>query len=332
MKGTHRTSIIRLGFLSAAVVAAAALPGAGHAQPETYPTRPVRLIVPFPPGGSTDFNARAISDKFSALLGQQLVIDNRGGASGQIGTKIAKQSAADGYTLLLHTVAFVTSPILYKNAGYDPLKDFIPLSLLSKVPTTVSVNPSVPVRSVQELLALAKSRPDQLTYASSGIGTNAHITGELFNLMGRTAIRAIHYKGGGPALAAVVSGEVQVGFSNISQTARLAEAGRLRPLAVSSLKRSSALPNLPTVAEAGLPGFEMVAWHIVVAPAGTPAPIVRSLSEKLRATLADPVVLQRFEKSGMDPVPTTPKETTAYLREEQVKWRRVIKQRNISTQ
>jgi tripartite-type tricarboxylate transporter receptor subunit TctC len=185
---------------------------------------------------------------------------------------------------------------------------------------------------VKELLALAKSRPGELNYASAGIGTNAHITGELFNLMGKTAIRAIHYKGGGPALAAVVSGEVQVGFSNISQTARLAEAGRLRPLAVSSLKRSSALPNLPTVAEAGLPGFEMVAWHIVVAPAGTPAPIVRSLSEKLRATLADPVVLQRFEKSGMDPVPTTSKETTAYLREEQVKWRRVIKQRNISTQ
>jgi tripartite-type tricarboxylate transporter receptor subunit TctC len=331
MKGTRRSSI-RFGLFTAAVMAATALPGSGHAQKETYPTRPIRLIVPFPPGGSTDFNARAISDTFSALLGQQLVIDNRGGASGQIGTKIAMQSAADGYTLLLHTVAFVTGPILYKNAGYDPLKDFIPLSLLSKVPTTVSVNPSIPVHSVQELLALAKSRPGELNYASAGIGTNAHITGELFNLMGKTAIRAIHYKGGGPALAAVVSGEVQVGFSNISQTARLAEAGRLRPLAVSSLKRSSALPNLPTVAEAGLPGFEMVAWHILVAPAGMPAATVRMLSEKIRATLADSVVLQRFEKAGMDPVPTTPKETTAYLRDEQVKWRRVINEGNIKAE
>lgn len=320
---------IRFGLLTAALLAATALPA--HAA-EKYPTKPVRLIVPFPPGGSTDFNARAIQDKLSDLLGQQIVIDNRAGASGQIGTRIAKDSTPDGYTLFLHTVVFVTGPMLFQNAGYDPLKDFIPVSLISKVPTTVSVNPSLPVRSVKELLDLAKSRPGQLNYASAGIGTNAHITGELFNLMGNTAIRAIHYKGGGPALAAVVSGEVQVGFSNITQTALLAEAGRLRPLAVSSLKRSSALPNLPTVAEAGLPGFEMVAWHIVGAPAGTPAAIIGTLNEKIRATLSDPVILQRFDKGGMDPVPTTPKETTAYLRNEQVKWRRVIEERNIKAQ
>lgn len=327
MEGICRSSI-RFGLLTAALLAAA-LPA--HAA-ERYPTRPIRMIVPFPPGGSTDFNARAIQDKLSDHLGQQLVIDNRGGASGQIGTKIAMQSAADGYTLVLHTVVFVTGPMLYQNAGYDPLKDFIPVSLISKVPTTVSVNPSIPVHSVKELLEFAKSRPGQLNYASAGIGTNAHITGELFNLMGHTAIQAIHYKGGGPALAAVVSGEVQVGFSNITQTAILAEAGRLRPLAVSSLKRSSALPNLPTVAEAGLPGFEMVAWHIVVAPAGTPAAIIRTLNEKIRATLSDPVILQRFDKGGMEPVPTTPSETTAYLKNEQVKWRRVIQERNIKAQ
>ena len=194
------------------------------------------------------------------------------------------------------------------------------------------MNPSLPVHSVKELLALAKSRPGQLNYASSGIGTNAHITGELFNLMGHTAIRAIHYKGGGPALAAVVGGEVQIGFSNITQTARLAEAGRLRPLAVSSLKRSSALPDLPTVAEAGLPGFEMVAWHIIVAPAGTPSAVIRTLNEKIRATLRDPVILQRFEKGGMESVPTTPSETTAYLKKEQAKWRRVIEERNMKAQ
>jgi tripartite-type tricarboxylate transporter receptor subunit TctC len=319
-------STLRFGMLAAALLAASAVPAPAA---EQYPARPIRIIVPFPPGGSTDFNARAIQDKLSDLLGQQLVIDNRGGASGQLGTRIAKGSAPDGYTLLLHTVAFVTSTILYKNAGYDPLKDFIPLSLISTVPTTVSVNSSVPVRSVKELLALANSRPGELTYASAGIGTNAHITGELFNLMGKTSIRAIHYKGGGPALAAVVSGEVQVGFSNISQTARLAEAGRLRPLAVSSLKRSSALPNLPTVSEAGLPGFEMVAWHILAAPAGTPAAIVSTLNQKIRATLADPAILQRFDKAGMDPVPTTPKETVAYLSNERVKWTRVIKERHI---
>jgi tripartite-type tricarboxylate transporter receptor subunit TctC len=325
MQGIRHSSI-RFGLLTAALLAAAALPA--HAA-ERYPTKPIRVIVPFPPGGSTDFNARAIQDKLSEFLGTQLVIDNRGGASGQIGTRIAKGSAPDGYTLLLHTVAFVTSPLLYKNAGYDPQKDFIPIALLSKVPTTVSVNPSIPVHSVKELLQLAKSHPDQLNYASAGIGTNAHITGELFNLMGHTAIRPIHYKGGGPALAAVVSGEVQVGFSNISQTARLAEAGRLRPLAVSSLKRSSALPNLPTVSEAGLPGFEMVAWHILVAPAGTPAAVIKTLNQKVAATLADPLIVQRFDKSGMERVSATLNETIAYLKDEQVKWQRVIKERHI---
>jgi tripartite-type tricarboxylate transporter receptor subunit TctC len=312
---------------AATLVAASALPAVAA---EKYPTRPVRVIVPFPPGGSTDFNARAIQDKFSDLLGAQVVIDNRGGASGQIGTRIARDSTPDGYTLLLHTIAFVSSPVLYQDAGYDPVKDFMPISLIATVPTTVSVHPSVPVKSVQELLALAKSKPDQLIYASAGIGTNAHITGELFNLMGQTNIRPIHYKGGGPALAAVVSGEVQVGFSNITQTSRLAEAGRLRMLAVSSAKRSAAMPNLPTIAESGLPGFEFEAWHIIVAPRNTPAALVGDLSQKIKAALSDRVVLQRFQKGGMEPVPMTPKETLAYLRNEQAKWARVIKERNIT--
>src|SRR5512134_1497275 len=324
--GRNCRSSIRFGLLTAALLAAGALPV--HAA-ERYPSRPIRVIVPFPPGGSTDFNARAIQDKLTEQLGQQIVIDNRGGASGQIGTKLVKDSTPDGYTLLVHTIAFVTSPILYSNAGYDPLKDFMPVAMISQVPTTVSVHPSVPVHSVKELLALARSKPDQLIYASSGIGTNSHITGELFNLMGNTSIRAIQYKGGGPALAAVVSGEVQVGFSNITQTARLAEAGRLRPLAVSSLKRSPALPDLPTVAEAGLPGFEMAAWHIIAAPRGTPAAIIKTLNEKVLATLKDPVVVQRYDKGGMESFSGTPQETIAYLKNEQTKWARVIRERNM---
>jgi len=326
MEGICRSSI-RFGLLSAAFLAVSTLPVLAA---DKYPTRPVRVIVPFPPGGSTDFNGRAIQDKFSDQLGVQVVVDNRGGASGQIGTRIAKDSAPDGYTLLLHTIAFVSSPALYKDAGYDPVKDFMPISLIATVPTTVSVHPSVAVNSVKELLALAKSKPDQLIYASAGIGTNAHITGELFNLMGQTNIRPIHYKGGGPALAAVVSGEVQVGFSNLTQTARLAEAGRLKMLAVSSLKRSSAAPNLPTIAESGLPGFEFEAWHVIVAPRGTPAALVGTLSQKIKATLSDRVVRERFDKGGMDVVPTTPKETLAHLSNEQAKWARVIKERNIT--
>jgi len=319
-------SSIRFGLLTAALLAATALPVQAA---ERYPTRPIRVIVPFPPGGSTDFNARAIQDKLSDQLGQQIVIDNRGGASGQIGTRLVKDSTPDGYTLVLHTIAFVTSPILYGNAGYDPVTDFMPITMISQVPTTVSVHPSVPVHSVKELLELAKSKPGQLIYASSGIGTNSHITGELFNLIGNTSIRAIQYKGGGPALAAVVSGEVQIGFSNITQTARMAEAGRVRMLAVSSLARSPSAPNLPTVAESGLPGFEMAAWHVIAAPRGTPAAVIKNLNERIRATLKDPVVVQRYEKGGMESFSGTPQETIAYLKNEQVKWSRVIKERNM---
>ena len=325
MEGICRSSI-RFGLLTAALLAATALPVQAA---ERYPTRPIRVIVPFPPGGSTDFNARAIQDKLSDQLGQQIVIDNRGGASGQIGTRLVKDSTPDGYTLVLHTIAFVTSPILYGNAGYDPVNDFMPITMISQVPTTVSVHPSVPVHSVKELLELAKSKPGQLIYASSGIGTNSHITGELFNLMGNTSIRAIQYKGGGPALAAVVSGEVQIGFSNITQTARMAEAGRVRMLAVSSLARSPSAPNLPTVAESGLPGFEMAAWHVIAAPRGTPAAVIKYLNERIRATLKDPVVVQRYEKGGMESFSGTPQETIAYLKNEQVKWSRVIKERNM---
>jgi tripartite-type tricarboxylate transporter receptor subunit TctC len=187
----------------------------------------------------------------------------------------------------------------------------------------------MPVKSVKELLALAKSRPADINYASSGVGTNSHLTGELFNLMGHVNVRAIQYKGGGPALAAVVSGEMQVGFSNITNTARLHEAGRLRALAVSSLKRSSAMPDLPTVAETGLPGFEMVAWHIIAAPAGTPDAIIKTLNQKIRAALADPVVMKRFEKGGAELIPMSPQEVTNYLKSEEGKWRRVVKERNI---
>jgi len=325
MEGLCRNSI-RFGLLAAVLVATTA--GTTLAA-ESYPNKPVRLICPFSAGGSTDFNARAIQDKLTKLLGEQVVVDNRAGASGQIGTRIVKDSAADGYTILLHTVAFLTSPIIYKNAGYDPFRDFTMVAMISKIPTAISVHPSMPVKSVKELIALAKARPKDINYASSGVGTNSHLTGELFNLLGHVNLRAIQYKGGGPALAAVVSGEMQVGFSNITNTARLAEAGRLRALAVSSLKRSSAMPSLPTVAEAGLPGFEMVAWHIIATPKGTPDRIIRLLNQKINATLADPVVMKRFEKGGAELIPMSPQQVTNYLKQEQVKWRRVVNERHI---
>ncbi len=319
-------SLIRFSLLATALLAATA--GSTLAA-DSYPTKAIRLICPFSAGGSTDFNARAAQDKLTKLLGEQVVVDNRAGASGQIGTRIVKDSAPDGYTILLHTTAFLTAPLIYKDAGYDPFKDFTMVAMVSKIPTAISVHPSMPVKSVKELIALAKKRPGDINYASSGVGSNSHLTGELFNLMSDAKLRAIQYKGGGPALAAVVSGEMQVGFSNITNTARLSEAGRLRALAVSSLKRSSAMPSLVTVAEAGLPGFEMVAWHIIAVPAGTPNSVVKLLNQKINAALRDPVVKQRFIKGGAELVPMSPQQVTNYLKKEQVKWRRVVKERGI---
>lgn len=311
------------------VLCAAMASSAAFAQTGSYPAKPLRLIVPFPAGGSVDFNARAIADKLGEYLGQQIIVDNRGGASGTIGTGIAARSAPDGYTLALQSVPFVTAVVLYKNAGYDPIQDFAPISLISDVPMAITVHPSLPVRSVRELIALARSRPGEINYAASGIGTNSHITGELFNLLAKTSIVPIQYKGGGPALAAVVSGEVHVAFSNVPQSARMVEAKRLRPIGVSSLKPSKALPGVPPVAEAGLPGFQFSGWHGILAPKGTPPAIVELLNRKVRETLADPVVLARFEKGGLDPVTNSPSEYADFLRSELEKWRRVIRERNI---
>ena len=331
MKRVRRGSV-RSTIIIAAALAGTLAHGPGFGQTETYPVRPIRLVVPFPPGGSLDFNARLIAPRMSELLGQQLVIDNRGGASGTIGTTIAARSAPDGYVLLLHTVPFVTAPILYSRAGYDPLADFVPISMLSHVPMAISVHPSLPVHSVKELLALAKSRPGELNYGSAGIGTNSHITGELFNLLGKTAIVPVHFKGGGPSLAAVVSGEVHVAFSNVPQTAVMVAAKRLRPIAVSSLKRSPAFPDIPPAAEAGLPGFEFIGWHGLLAPKGTPPAVVALLNEKLRATVAAPDLKQRFEQAGLEVATGTPQDFAAYLRSEQDKWRRVIRERNIKAE
>ncbi len=308
------------------------MPGFARAQTDAYPNKPIRLIVPFPPGGSVDLNARLLSAKLSELLGQQLVVDNRSGASGMIGSEAVARAAPDGYTLLLQTVTFVTSTILYSRVPYDPVSDFAPISLLSNVPTAVAVHPSLPVRSVRELLALAKARPGELNYASSGIGSNSNITGELFNLLGKTNIVAVQFKGGGPALLAAVSGECPISFSNISETARMVEAKRLRALGVSSLKRAPILPNVPTIAEAGLPGFEFQAWHGLLAPKGTPPKLVAFLNEKLRSAMSSPDQVKRFQERGMDVITNSPEEFAAYLKSEVAKWGRVVRERNMKAE
>ena len=320
----------RLMFI--AVLASVFACGLGRAQTETYPMKPVRLIVPWPPGGSTDLVARLLAGRFSEVLGQQVVVDNRAGASGMIGSEAVARSVPDGYTLMLTSIPLVTSPILYSRTPYDAVKDFSPISLVSTLPTAVAVHPSVPARSVRELLALARAQPGALNYASSGIGSNSHITGELFNWLGKTNIVAIQFKGGGPALIAAVSGEAPISFSSVSETARMVESKRLRALGVSSLKRSPILPDVPPISEAGLPGFEFQGWFGLFAPRGTPPKLVALLSERLRSAMSSTDQIKRFQDRGIDVLTNTPEEFASYLAEEVRKWRAVIRERNMKAE
>ena len=315
-------------LITAACVMTTLPAGFAQAQTDAYPSKPVRLISPFPPGGSVDLVARLISPRLSESLGQQVVVDNRSGASGTIGTEAVARAAPDGYTLLVNTLPLVTNPFMYK-VSYDMLNDFTAILQLSSSPSLLAVHPSLPVRSVRDLLALAKSRPGALHYASAGAGTNPHIAGELFNLLGKVNIVAVHFKGGGPGLVATISGEVGVTFTNFAETSGYVKAGRLRALAVSGAKRSAAMPETPTIAEAGLPGYEFVAWHGIVAPRGTPQAIVALLNDRVRKTLAAPDVARRFAEMGLEIVANSPEEFSAHLKSEMKKWGRVIKERGM---
>ncbi|HEY4374406.1 MAG TPA: tripartite tricarboxylate transporter substrate binding protein [Burkholderiales bacterium] len=318
-------------LLCAAALAAAFLsPRAAQAQGQ-YPDHPIRLVVAFAPGGSVDVVARLIAPKLSEKLGQQIVIDNRAGASGIIGTEAVATSKPDGYTLILHTIPFVANQFLYAKVPYATA-DFAPVSLVASSPSMVAVHPSVPVHSVRELLALARSKPGQLNYSAAGAGTNPHIAGELFNLMGGVNIMAIQYKGGGPALAALLAGEVGISFPNMAEGAPHVKAGKLRALALTGPKRTDVFPDLPTVAEAGIPGYEFTTWHGLLAPRGTPEAVVRLLSEKLREAVRAPDMVQRFKDMGLDNLATTPEQFATHLKSEAEKWGKVIKERNIKVE
>jgi tripartite-type tricarboxylate transporter receptor subunit TctC len=300
-----------------------------QAQQAAYPAKAIRVIAPFPPGGSVDTVARLIAAELTKPLGQQIVVDNRSGASGNIGMELAKNAPPDGYTLVLNTLPLVTNQFLYSKVPYDPIADFAPISLLSSSPNMLTVHPSLPVKSVRDLLALARAKPGALNYASAGPATNPHIAGELFNYLGKVNLIVIHFKGGGPGLIATISGETQLTFSNISETTGLVQAGKLRALGVTSLKRTALLPNVPTISEAGLPGYEFVTWHALLAPKGTPAPVVGTLSERVRNTVRSAETAQRFADRGLDPIGTTSEELAAHLKSEVQKWGRVIKERKM---
>jgi len=311
------------------VAATVALP----ALAQSYPSKAIRLVSPFPPGGSVDVVGRLLAAKLSETMGQQMVVDNRSGASGLIGTEVVMNSPPDGYTLLINTIPFVTNQFLMPRAPYDPLRDFVSISLVASSPSFVTVHPSLPVRSIQELIALAKAKPGQLYYSAAGVGTNPHIAGELFNLLADVNIVAVQFKGGGPADTAVIAGEVGVTFGNISQEIGYVKAGRMRALAVTSAKRSPAMPELPTVAEAApegpLRGYEFDTWFVVAAPKGTPRAIVDTLNSHIRKVLTASDQVKFYEERGLTVIASTPEEAAAHLENEQKKWQRVIKERGI---
>ena len=296
---------------------------------QDYPSKPLRIIAPFPPGGSVDLVSRLVGAKLSESLGQQVIVDNRSGASGNIGTELVARAAPDGYTLLVNTTPFVVNTLLLSRVPYDVMNDFAPVAWLTSSPSLLTVHPSLPVRSVRELLALARSRPGELNYSSAGPGTNPHISGELFNYLGKVNLVAIHYKGGGPGLVAAASGEVGVTFTNIAETTAYVKANRLRAIGVSSLTRSKAMPDIPTVAESGLPGYEFVAWLGMLAPKGTPKPIVTLLNERVRKTMRMPDQAKRFDDLGLEVVASSPEEFSAHLVRELKKWGPVIKERGM---
>lgn len=308
-----------------AAAALCALAAAGAAQAQGYPAKTVRLVVPFAAGGSTDMVARALAPRLAEMLGQQFVVDNRPGGGTVIGTENVARSAADGYSLLVVPAPFTINPSLLPKLPYDPLADFTPVTLINTTPLVVVVNPSVPARNVKELIALAKTRPGTLNFGSSGTGGSNHLAGELFNAMAGVKMVHVPYKGNAPALTDLVGGHVDLIFNGLTSAYPFIKSNRLRPLAVTSLKRSAVLPDLPTLDESGLKGFEAVAWNGLAGPAKMPAEIVERLSGAIRKVLANPEMRERLKTEGSDPVGSTAAEFATFIREEIVKWARVIK-------
>ena len=290
-----------------------------------YPTRQIRFIVPFPPGGGTDTMARAMGTRLGEALGQQIIVDNRGGGGANIGAELAAKSPADGYTLFMMTVTHTVNATLYRNLGYNLVKDFVPVSELGSTAYVVLVHPSIPAKSVKELVALAKARPDQISHSSSGTGTGPHLAAELFKSMTGTKMLHIPYKGGGPSVIGLVSGEAAVGFATTPSCLNQLQSGRLRGLAVSTAQRSPFLPDLPTVVEAGVPGYDTSAWYGLLVPTGTPAEIIARLNAETIKVLTLPDVKSRLDATGMVPQSSSPEDLGRHMHEEIAKWAKVVR-------
>ena len=316
---------------AAALTGAGLLPGAAMAQPDAHwPSKPIKWVVPFPPGGAMDVIARTLGDKAARELGQAFVVENRPGAGGNIGADYVAKQPADGYTIMITSIGMATNKSLYAKLSYDPVKDFAPISLLAVVPNVLVVNAAKnPDKSVKEVIVHAKKEPGKLTYASAGNGTSIHLAGEVFASMAGVNILHIPYKGSGPAITDMLGGQVDLMFDSITSARPHIQSGKLRALGVTTAKRSGALPDVPTIAEAGVPGYEVSPWFAVFAPAGTPPEVVAKLNKVLNDAMKEPDTLKKLESVGAEPIGTTPQELATHLNKELDRWGKLIKERNI---
>jgi tripartite-type tricarboxylate transporter receptor subunit TctC len=317
-----------LGFLGA-LLATAVMPlwaqGAGD-----FPSKPIRLVIPYPPGGGMDTIGRPFAQRLSANIGQQVVVDNRGGANGTIGMEIVARANPDGYTIgFALSAQLAINPGLYKKLPYDPVKDYVPITLFAEGIYLLVVNPAVPAKSVKELIALARAKPDGITMASSGNGSGGHLAAALLTSMTGTRMLHVPYKGGGPAMVAVLSGEVQALFATYAVSKGHVAAGRLRALGVSAAKRPAAVRNIPTIAEAGVPGYDSGVWYAYVAPAGTPRALVMRLNREIVRALNHPDYRKMLSASAIEPIGSSPEKLREHIKSELVKWRKVIKEAGV---
>lgn len=320
----HTRNALMAGILALAPLSAAAQ--------SDYPNRPIRMVVPFAPGGGSDISARVLADSLGPALGTTIVVDNRPGAGSTLGADIVSKASPDGYTTLLGNISMAFNPALYKKLPFDTLRDFTPVSLVVEQPNIMVAHPSLPAKTLKEFIALAQASPGKLTYGSAGLGSGTHLAMELLLISLKLKLIHVPYKGTGPALTALLGNETSVFMSTFASALPHVKSGRLRTFGVTTLKRASALPDAPTIAEAGVPGFDYGTWYGVLVPAGTPRAIVDKLNKAIVAQLNTPTLQQRYSAQGLDTIPSTPAEYMAKLKAETEKWGRVVREANIQQQ
>jgi tripartite-type tricarboxylate transporter receptor subunit TctC len=319
--------VILLAAVFAGVLLSIGIDISAQAQP--YPSRPIRFVVPYAPSGGVDFVARTLAEKLSHALGSPVIVDNRPGGSTNIGSELVARSAPDGYTFLIGSVPTTVNMTLFKDLRFNTISDFIHVSLLSTTPNVLVVHPSLPVRSVRELIIFAKANPGKLTFGSAGIGSSLHLSGELFKMMAGVDVLHVPYKGGGAAVPELLGGHISMQFATVPSVIGHVRSGKLRALGLTSEKRSPSVPDIPTIAESGLPGFDQSAWHGLFAPAGTPEPVIAKISQEVVRVLKLPDVEKRFASQGVDIIASSPEEFAAFIRKDVVKYEKLIKSANI---